>query len=45
MWGPQISKAIEIASIDRQRENTVEVTANLEEALRYLRQENTAVYI
>jgi hypothetical protein len=37
-WGAKIFKKIEITSVDCQRKDTVEVRANLEEALRYLRQ-------
>lgn len=44
-WGPQIFKTIQITSIDGHCENSFEVTANLEEALRNLRQENNPVYI
>jgi hypothetical protein len=44
-WGAKIFKKIEISSVDRQRKDTVEVTANLEEALRYLRQESNPVCI
>lgn len=42
-WGPQILKTIDITSVDYQGNNTFEVTASLEEALRYLRQNNTSV--
>jgi hypothetical protein len=44
-WGAKIFKKIVISSVDRQRKDTVEVTANLEEALRYLRQESNPVCI
>jgi hypothetical protein len=37
-WGAKTFKKIEITSVDCQRKDTVEVRANLEEALRYLRQ-------
>jgi hypothetical protein len=43
--GAKIFKKIEITSVDCQRKDTVKATANLEEALRYLRQESNLVCI
>jgi hypothetical protein len=43
-WGdPSICKAIQIESVDGKSRKTFEVTVNLEEALRYFRQENHPV--